>query len=95
MRAALPGDISAAYTGLFAEPIAMKIFNDELTQPRRDPIRLRQYLWRAATVCRRKGLRYSAITIVNNMDELVNALARPVVASDVTRPHRGRSSHAD
>jgi hypothetical protein len=81
------------YDGLFAELIAMKISDDELALSRRDPVRLRQYLWRAATVCKRKGLRYSAITIVNNIDELAKALARPVAAANATR--RGQSSHAD
>jgi hypothetical protein len=54
----------------------VKIFDDQFAQARRDPILLRQYFWRAATICRRKGLRHSALTIANNMQEMADALAR-------------------
>lgn len=54
----------------------MKSLDEQLDQARRDPVRLREYLWRAAAACRRRGLRHSAMTIVNNMDELADALTR-------------------
>jgi hypothetical protein len=48
--------------------------DDELAKARREPIELRRYLWRAASVCRRNGLNRSAVVIAGNIGVLANAL---------------------
>ena len=48
--------------------------DDELTKAKRDPVLLRCYLWRAASICRRNGLKLSAVIIAGNIGVLANAL---------------------
>jgi hypothetical protein len=50
--------------------------DDEPANAKRDPIELRRYLWRAASICHRNGLERSAVVIAGNIDALASALAR-------------------
>jgi hypothetical protein len=56
----------------FVGPLAM--ISDDETE--RDQIRRPQYFWRAAGICRRNGLRRSAVIIAANIDALAKSLPR-------------------
>jgi hypothetical protein len=60
--------------------------DDEPAKAKRDPILLRRYLWRVASVCRRNGLKRSAVVIAGNIDALASALAWR--GTDPTRSER-------
>jgi hypothetical protein len=49
--------------------------DDEPGHAKGDPIELRQYLWRATSICRRNGLERSAVVIAGNIDARASALA--------------------
>jgi hypothetical protein len=61
----------------FVEPLAM-ISDDET---KRDQIRRREYFWRAASICRRHGLKRSAVVIAANIDALAKSQRQQTVAT--------------
>lgn len=61
--------------------------DDEMRHARRDRAWLRQYFWRAATICRRNGLQRTAVIIAGSIDALANSLAPPGPPSHA-RPER-------
>ena len=51
-------------------------------------IDLRKYFWRAAAICRRHGLKQSAVVIADNIDALTNAMIKRSGRSQSERPNR-------
>jgi hypothetical protein len=52
----------------------MTFSDDELSKARRDLILARRYFWRAAAICRRKGMKRAAVAIAGNIDTLADSL---------------------